>query len=474
MKKNILVTILIILWGIVDIQANAQSKTEDSLNNLYAHTTSDTGRVDVLFDMANDYAQSRPDSELFKARAALIISRRIKYFTGERRALKQMAEAYQFMGNFPLALQYYLARLKLDENHTGFTEQVVTLLSIANLYQSEGDYQEAITYAKKGYALIDQHKLEDYRWYSYMVFGDTYEKMNKAANALYYDEKAIRLALTVKNTTWLGMSLNNTGNAYLKAGNLRQAMKYYQQGIPYLISSQSANFLCESYQGIATVLGNTNKPDSAIFYARKALELAVDRNFSENYIKACELLTSIYETKHQPDSAFSYQGKLLRMKDKVYSQQKVRAIENMTIVEQIRQKDLAQERIERERHRTYVLDMLALGLLIPFFFLISQILSKRRVHKRLVEFSGIVSLLLFFEYLTILLHPLVESWTDNSPFLEILIFVTVAAVITPAHHRLENWMLMKLTRHHQVNEDTAQKDSVVTEKPLQTGSNNLK
>jgi tetratricopeptide (TPR) repeat protein len=455
--------LLLLTW----LSTDAQNKTEDSLSNVYSHVRSDTGRVDILFDMANAYAQSRPDSELFKARTALIISRRIKYFTGERRALKQMAEAYQFMGNFPLALQYYLARLKLDENHPGSAEQVVTLLSIANLYQSEGDYEEAIVYAKKGYALIDKNKLEDYRWYSYMVFGDTYEKMNKAANALFYDEKAIHLALAVKNATWLGMSLNNTGNAYLKAENLKQAMNYYQQGIPYLISSQSTNFLCESYEGIATILSRTSKPDSAIFYAKKALALAIDRSFNEHYIKACELLTSIYQTKHQPDSALSYQGKLLLMKDKVYSQQKIRQIENLTIAEQIRQKDLIQEKAEHDRHRTYVLNMLALGLLIPFFFLLSLTLSKRRVHKRVVEFSGIVSLLLFFEYLTILFHPLVESLTDNSPFLEILIFVAVAAVITPAHHRIENWMLQKLSKHHQPDEKITQNATVATEKPLQ-------
>lgn len=450
----------VLLLLMVSIFTQAQNKKQDSLNNLYIHATSDTGRIDILFEMANLYAQSRPDSELFKAHSALIMSRQVNYFTGERRALKQIAEAYQFLGNFPLSLQYYLARLKLDESNPGSIEHLVTLLSIANLYQSEGDYEQAIVYAKKGYNLIQKKKLDDYRWYSYMVFGDTYEKMGLTRSALFYDIKARNLALLLKNESWIGMSSNNTGNAYLKAGNLKLAMNYYQQGIPYLVSNQITNFLCESYQGIATILSRTNHIDSAIVYAKKALKLAVDRSFSERYIKSCELLTSIYQIKHQPDSALSYQGKLLVMKDKLYSQQKIKLLENLTIEEQIRQKDRAEEKAEEARHRTYVLNMLLLGLMIPFFFLLSLMLSKRRVHKRVVEFSGIISLLLLFEYLTILLHPLVELWTNNSPFLEIIIFVGIAAIITPAHHRLENWMLGKLSKHHQQRVQIEQKPSV--------------
>ncbi|MFI5157407.1 MAG: tetratricopeptide repeat protein [Sphingobacteriales bacterium] len=452
--------ISLLLLLIVSTITHAQNKNQDSLNDLYKNAKSDTGRIDILFEMGNGYAQSRPDSELFKAHLAFIMSRRIKYFTGERRALKQIAEAYQFLGNFPLALQYYLARLKLDESYPGSAEQLVTLLSIANLYQSEGDYEQAIVYAKKGYALIQKNKLKDYQWYSYMVFGDTYEKMNLTRNALFYDIKAVNLALSLKNEAWLGMALNNTGNAYLKAGDLKLAMNYYQQGIPYLVSNQITNFLCESYQGVATILSRTDHVDSATVYAKMGLQLAIERNFNERYIKLCELLTSIYQKKHQPDSALSYQGKLLLMNEKVYSQEKIKLLENLTIEEKIRQKDLIEEKIEQTRHRTYVLNMLFLGLMIPFFFLLSLILSKRHVHKKVVEFSGVISLLLLFEYLTILLHPLVESWTDNSPFLEIMIFVAIAAIITPAHHRFEDWMLGKLAKHNQQRAKIEQQPSV--------------
>lgn len=409
---------------------------------------SDTIQADHLFELANSYAQNKPDSELMVASEGLYISRKANYITGERRSLKQMAEAYQFMGNYPLALHYYLERLKLDERYGGAAEQVVTLLSMANLYQLEEDFTQALVYAKKGAILINRNNLDDYRWYSDMVFGEAYEKMNDPYHALIYDRRALQLADATGNTAWLGMSLNNSGNAYLKDGNAEEALRCYCRGVPYLLNSGNSSFLCESYKGIAAVHFGLGRADSAIIYAKKSLALAVSRNFDEKYIKACELLTVIYKEQRLPDSALKYQSELISMKDKVYSRQKARQIATMTLAEQLRQKDMAREKIKEELHRRYVLNMLLVGLFIPFSFLVSLVLSKKKMNKRVVEFSGVISLLLLFEYLTILLHPAVELWTDDSPFLEIMIFVAVAAVLTPAHHRLERWMLQKLATHH--------------------------
>lgn len=59
-----------------------------------------------------------------------------------------------------------------------------------------------------------------------------------------------------------------------------------------------------------------------------------------------------------------------------------------------------------------------------------------------------LSLLFLFEYLTLLLHPTVAELTHHTPVYEILIFVGIAAILIPAHHRLEHWMIHKLSHHH--------------------------
>jgi tetratricopeptide (TPR) repeat protein len=423
------------------------SKQQDSLRKKYAGVAADSTRADILVELANLYAQDKPDSELYIAQRALALSRKIKYYTGEMSALKLMAEGYEFLGNYPLALQYYLQRLKLEEKKQNPERVVTTLLSIGNLYQLEGDYKLAIDYAQKGYDIIDKNKLENYRWYSYMTFGDTYDKMNKIPEALFYDKKAYDMAVQQKNEAWLGMVLNNTANSYSRDKQYTIALADYRRAVPYLKANHIESFLCESCQGIANILLNKENLDSAAYYAKLSLNLAVSRSFSEKYLRSCQLLTAIYKSHHLPDSALEYQSKLLTMKDSIYSRDKERQVANLTISEELRQRERAQEKLEEEAERNYKLKLLTVGLLIPFSFLISLVLSKRKMHAKIIEFSGIVSLLLLFEYLTILLHPMVVSWTNHSPFLEILIFVAIAAVLTPSHHRLEHWMLHKLTAH---------------------------
>jgi tetratricopeptide (TPR) repeat protein len=424
--------------------AFAQNRIVDSLTTALAIAHTDTERAKVLLEIGDAYAQDHPDSELFKAQQSLFISRRIKYVKGELRSLKQIAESYEFMGNYPIALHFYLERLHLDEKYPDPERETVTLLSIANLYQSEGYYRQALVYMKKAYSIIDKNKLENYRWYSYTYFGDFYEKINNIPKAIYYDQIAYDLALKKNKGSWLGMCLNNTGNAYAKGKQYKQALGYYYRGLPYLKKDNNESFLCDSYDGIASVMYHTGKLDSAAYYAKNSLKLAENRNFSNYYLVSCQLLSNIYTAENLADSTVIYQGKLLVMKDSIYSQEKARQIENLTVMEKFRQKTLQEQKRIEEKNTTYKLNMLLIGLMIPFFFLVSVLLSKRKINARIVEFSGLISLLMVFEYLNLVLHHFIGTVTDDSPILEIVILVAIAAVLTPSHHRIEKWTLQKL------------------------------
>jgi tetratricopeptide (TPR) repeat protein len=463
--KQIFFGCLLMLSG---TYAFSQHKAIDSLNAAYDTVETDTGRANILWEMGNRYAEEHPDSELFKAQQVLFISRQAKYIKGELRALKQIAESYQSMGNYPASLNFYLQRLRMDEKYPKPEQETATLLSIAGLYQSEGDYLRALAYMKRAYALVDKYKLENYRWYSYTYFGDFYEQTNNLKKAIYYDSVAYELALKKKKEGWMGMSLNNIGNAYSKNKQYKQAINYYNQAIPLLKKNNYESFLCERYAGIARIFYHTGNLDSAVYYAKTSLKLARDGNFINYSIMATQLLTDIYKKKKLADSTVVYQGRLLAMKDSIYSQDKARQIENLSVMEKFRQKDLQEQKRIEEKRTTYKLNILFIGLLIPFSFLISVILAKRKIRRNIVEFSGIISLLLLFEYLNLLLHHFIGPVTDDSPLLEILVLVAIAAVLTPSHHRMEKWMLRQLA--HKPNVPQTEIVKATGQKPSTEGA----
>jgi hypothetical protein len=115
--------------------------------------------------------------------------------------------------------------------------------------------------------------------------------------------------------------------------------------------------------------------------------------------------------------------------------------------EQLRQLEIAENKKMAAKERFTQLQLLFIGLFIPGFFLFTLAVSNIRIDVRVIKALGVLSLLILFEYLTLLLHPFVADLTHHTPVYEMLIFVAVAAVIIPTHHRIEHWLIEKLIRN---------------------------
>lgn len=63
---------------------------------------------------------------------------------------------------------------------------------------------------------------------------------------------------------------------------------------------------------------------------------------------------------------------------------------------------------------------------------------------KMIEFLGVIALLIVFEFLNLLLHPFLERVTHHSPVLMLLALVCIAALLVPLHHRIEKWATAKL------------------------------
>ena len=106
--------------------------------------------------------------------------------------------------------------------------------------------------------------------------------------------------------------------------------------------------------------------------------------------------------------------------------------------------------------------LLLIAICIPLFFLLTLFISRIKINVRFIRFMGIISLLLLFEYLTLLLHPLVADLTHHKPVLELLVFVAIGAGLIPLHHRLEHWLIAKLIRErHQKQLEAEKQDEEV-------------
>lgn len=406
----------------------------------------DSNIVKTYWYISDAYIENKADSSLFYAQYGLNLAEKAKYKRGKEFMLLQLAFAYQQIGNFPKALQFDIDYLKIVETRQNNQRISEALLNIANLNQLEGDHDKALIYLKKAEKLALAGNFDNLK-NIYISLSDVYEKTNDLNNAFNYASISLKIAFKNKDSVYIGRSFNNIGNVYLKSGKLKDATINYQTGIPFLKKSLQNSFLCETYLGLAKIKRSQNQNDSAIYYAKADADIANSSELNQQYLWACEMLSDCYAVKKEIDSAFLYQSKTMLMKDSIFNTDKAKQVQILNIEEDIRQKELAEAaRVEKE-DRDHKLKMLLVGLAIPAFFLVCIFLSRIKVHTKVVEFAGILSVLLFFEYLTLLLHPAVADFTNHSPFYEIIIFVAIAAFITPMHHRIQHWMIDKLTKH---------------------------
>jgi hypothetical protein len=132
-------------------------------------------------------------------------------------------------------------------------------------------------------------------------------------------------------------------------------------------------------------------------------------------------------------------------KDSLYSMDKTRNMEAMSFREQMRQQELAAEKIKAidERKQNIQFALIAFGIIS--FIIIFLLLSRSLItNTKMIEFLGVVALLIVFEFLNLLLHPFLERVTNHSPVLMLLALVCIAALLVPLHHKVEKWATAKL------------------------------
>lgn len=427
-----------------------QYKYTDSLINIIKHAKSDSLKADAMYYLSYSYQVYKPDSALLVAENLYDFSTKIKYVRGQSAALDGIAGAFLRMGDNTKALEYYLKRLKIEEKRNSPDNMAIIYMNMANVYNRDNDTTKAFLYILKADSIIIANNYDDLKLYAFLNTGNMFEKSNqRLSEALDYTRKCYEMAIAKNDSLMTGSALNNFGNIYYRLGNYDDAIKSYLQSRYYIKAVNDNQTLSEGSLGLAAAYQKKGVQDSAKYFAQLAYTTSYNSGLLGNALAAGKFLSEFYKEKGKFDSAFFYQNVMIVLKDSLQGIEKIKQLESLSIQEQLRQNEIAalKEKEKEEYHQR--LQLLAIGIVIPFFFLFSIFISRRKVHKSVLQFCGILSLLLLFEYITLFLHPFVSEITHHSPLAEIIIFVGIAALMVPSHHRIEHWFTKRLAINYE-------------------------
>jgi hypothetical protein len=220
-------------------------------------------------------------------------------------------------------------------------------------------------------------------------------------------------------------------------------MAYYRQS---LSRDKELDLFCETTLGMAELFKKAGQADSVIHYSRLSFTTANEAGFTKKILKASTFLSNYFKDLNRIDSAYYYQQITIATKDSLFSQEKVREVQNLSFTEQIRQQEIEDAKTKAEEERKANIQLLGIVTFILFFFGLLFVFSKKHVNPNVIKFLGLLGLLLLFEFISLFLHPYVAAFTHHKPIFMLLILVAIASMLVPMHHKLQGWVKEKLAQ----------------------------
>ena len=421
------------------------------LKKLIEKPETDTSKALHYIELSKLHYLQKPDTGAIYANKALAISYKLDFKRGRMQALTQVGFSLWLLGDPASALQAFIESNDIadDLNDQWTIARNYDGMACANLEQ--GELNSAIDYANRSVALFTQ--LKDYA-NVVNVLNDIsygYQSIGKLNLALQHAQRAYQLALKTNNKQWLPLSLGNVGRIYSKLGNDSLALGYLRKAVQ-LDEHPKAWIQGNNYNTLAEVFNKLGQRDSSIYYYKKGFEVTTASAIIQSALLSSTMLARLYEGRNDAE-AVKYYRKAIALKDSLSSAEKTKKFVLVTITDQRHREELAEERRQAQQVHNQNLQLLAIAVFIPIFLIVVLVLSRTKTHRRIIEFMSVLALLFVFEFITLLIHPLIGKVTDHTPVLELLILVALAAVLVPLHHNLTHWLKHKLVNAHVIAEE---------------------
>lgn len=421
--------------------SNAQSNTLQLLQR----AETDTAKVRLLCVASFEKLNTNIDSAMYFAQEALRLAQNDDNQAGIAKSLNAIGNVLLQTGQHDKALETYLSALKKAEAAKSQASIAQTYSNIGNLYINQGEYRLPLAYLFKAKKINETSKDYEKLTINLVNIGICYQYLDMADSALFYLNDALKLATEQHNEQVECSILYYIGTVYEDIKNSLMAKNYYSLSLTIAHKTSNQNMLSSVYKKLGGMMKNEN-PDSALFYTSKAYEIASNNKYYVMSMNASANLYELYMNAGNKDSSLKYLKIRYDLKDSLFNNEKIKHIQTMTLQEQLRQNDLQQALEKQQKERMQNAQYIGIALFILGLFVLLIVLSHKKVKPSIIEYVGMIALLLFFEFIALYLHPYIEKWSHHKPVIALFILVCIASILVPSHHRLEKWVKEKLAK----------------------------
>jgi len=387
---------IFLLFSFVCNRTNAQNSQIDSLKRILHVTTIDTSKVNHYNTIADLYKEIDPDSTLFYAQKAAVLSAKKGYHFGLATAYTNKGNACIILGNYSIALKHFknaqtefeialkqipdnkqlkkgLARtyassgvayyeqnnytlaLNNDEQALKLYQEIheqqgisKVLNNIGTIYRSQQIYLKALHYLKEAYK-IQLSLGEENAPITLTNIGAIYFELGEYENAIQYYNKAKKGFEKYNNKRGFALLNNYLGDYYKKQNNQSLALDYYQKSLNLYEEIQNKFGASLALYSIGMLLQEQQKYTEALPYATKSLMYAQEIGIQDQTFHTEKLLSELYESLNQPKLALAHFKNYITAWDSINNQETNKKFARAEMSYELKKKEaLLSEKHKRE------------------------------------------------------------------------------------------------------------------------------
>ena len=414
----------------------------DSLRSTLS-LTDDTNRVNTLNDIAYEYTAEFPDSAIYYAEKALVLSEKLNFISGQIAAYNYLGLAEYYKNNYEKAIEYYNSVIELSRKSGNKLKEAIANNNIGLAYDDRADYKNALEYYLKGLSLVEKignkrlianitnnvgliyqnqgnyDKALEYHQYSLKLKQEIKSNPKMIANSLAnialtfklkkeydksleYNLKALDIRRSVDDKSGISLSLINIGSAYEAQEMFDKATRYFEEALD--IKKQ----MPDRY-GLALALLNVgfNKCNRKLYaegfsVINEGLNVAKQIGAKDLISSSYEMLSYTYRQKKDFENAFKYQSLYITMKDSILNAESTKQINELQVkYEDVKKKseilllnkdkELQQVEIKRQTTRNYALMFGVVLLSILLLLIYKSYHDKKKANLILQKLNNEVS-----------------------------------------------------------------------------------
>ncbi|MBL7963645.1 MAG: hypothetical protein JNM31_07345, partial [Flavobacteriales bacterium] len=175
--------------------------------------------------------------------------------------------------------------------------------------------------------------------------------------------------------------------------------------------------------------------------------------------KSAEALADAFNANGETDSAFVYAKLCINYRDSVIATQNRSQLKTQLFAQQLKDMEVAKQRTEAAAARSRNIQFGIIALIVITLGIFLLVFSRTAiVGARAIKNLSLIALLLFFEFINLLLHPFLDRITNHSPILMLMCMAAIAGLLIPLHHRMEKLITnMLVSKNNRVRLEAARR-----------------